>query len=54
MIVTEEEYFGLLDRIVKGSRILADPLLDKDEYDRYSKLYDELVAKARAWRVANN
>ncbi|SMP25478.1 hypothetical protein SAMN06265361_10531 [Laceyella tengchongensis] len=40
--MTEQEYFQLLERIVKGAEYLANPLIKPVEYQKYIKLYDEL------------
>ena len=49
-IHTDDDYFALLDRIVKGAYYLARPNIAPQEYDRGIKLYDELCKKAWNYR----
>jgi hypothetical protein len=40
--MTDEEYFKLLKRIVKGAEYLENPLIKKEDYEKGMKLYDKL------------
>lgn len=51
--MTEQEYFQLLERIVKGAEYLANPLIKPVEYQKYLKLYDQLVEKAMNYKESN-
>jgi hypothetical protein len=48
--MTDEEYFALLDRIVKGAYYLANPLITQPEYDKALPLYNSLCEQARKLR----
>ncbi|GAB7387402.1 hypothetical protein BSNK01_12380 [Bacillaceae bacterium] len=43
--MTEQEYFKLLERLVKGADYLDNPLLLPEEYEKGRKLYDEIEEK---------
>lgn len=49
--MTEDEYFKLLERIVKGAEYLENPLITKEDYAKGMRLYDGLCEKARAYRT---
>lgn len=40
--MTEQEYFKLLERLVKGAELLSNPLLTDEKRKEYQRLYDEI------------
>lgn len=50
---TEEEYFALLGRIVKGAEYLENPLIKQEDHAKGMKLYDELCEQAKRYRQAH-
>lgn len=49
-MATEQEYFALLERIVKGAEFLENPLLRPEDHAKWMKLYDELCRQAQQMR----
>lgn len=49
-IKNDEEYFKILDRIVKGARTIEDPLTTDEEREKYMKAYDHLCRVALEYR----
>lgn len=50
---TENEYFNLLERIVKGAEYLENPVITETDYAKGMKLYDTLCEQAREYRQAD-
>jgi hypothetical protein len=51
-VSTEEEYFATLDRIIKGSILIANPSTEDGARIKYRVAYDRLVEDCRAYRRA--
>lgn len=49
-ITNDEEYFALLDRIIKGADFLDNPLIKPEQYEKGMRKYDQLCEAARAYR----
>jgi len=47
---TDDEYFALLGRIVKGAEYLDNPLIKPEDHRKGMALYDELVGAARTYQ----
>jgi len=47
----DEQYFKLLERIVKGAEYLDNPLIREEDKAKGAKLYDQLCEEARAYRA---
>lgn len=50
-ITNDDEYFKMLERIVKGAEYLDNPLITKEDYDKGMKIYNECVRIARNYRT---
>jgi len=50
---TEEEYFALLERIVKGAEYLENPLIKPEDYQKGMRLYDQLCEQVYAYHKAH-
>lgn len=46
---TEEEYFAILERIVKGAEYLENPLIKEEDYEKGMKLYDKLCEQVQRY-----
>jgi hypothetical protein len=51
-VSTEEEYFATLNRIIKGSIIIANPSTEDSARIKYQVAYDRLVEDCQAYRRA--
>jgi hypothetical protein len=49
-ITNYSEYEAVLKRIVNGAEYLENPLIKPEEYEKYNKLYDQLVEIAMEYR----
>lgn len=41
--MTEEEYFSLLNRLVKGAQYLENPLIKPEDYEKGMRIYDAIA-----------
>lgn len=48
--MTEEEYFKLLERIIKGAEYLDNPLIKPEDYRKGMKLYDALCEQVLQYK----
>lgn len=47
---TDEEYFKLLERLVKGAIYLENPLITEEDHSKGMKLYDAIEAEIEAYK----
>jgi hypothetical protein len=48
--MTEENYFSLLERILKGAEYLSNPLIKPGDYERGMKRYDALCEQVMRYQ----
>jgi hypothetical protein len=48
--MTEENYFSLLERILKGAEYLSNPLIKPGDYERGMKRYDALCERVMRYQ----
>lgn len=48
--MSEEEYFELLNRLVKGAEYLSNPLIKPEDYEKGLKIYDAIEEKIMRYK----